>query len=86
MASNGLSKSRVSANKMASCAIRKARRRANGKLLQQLMPEDLLEFGLILSSSAVLPIVVTLDALDELALRRILTEPRMRWCASSKKS
>ena len=47
-----------------------------GKLLQQLMPEDLLRFGLIPEFIGRLPIVVTLDALDELALRRILTEPR----------
>jgi ATP-dependent Clp protease ATP-binding subunit ClpX len=47
-----------------------------GKLLQQLMPEDLLRFGLIPEFIGRLPIVVTLDALDELALRRILVEPR----------
>jgi len=46
------------------------------KLLQQLMPEDLLRFGLIPEFIGRLPIVVTLDALDELALRRILVEPR----------
>jgi ATP-dependent Clp protease ATP-binding subunit ClpX len=46
------------------------------KLLQQLMPEDLLKFGLIPEFIGRLPIVVTLDALDELALRRILVEPR----------
>ena len=48
----------------------------SGKLLQQLMPEDLLKFGLIPEFIGRLPIVVTLDALDELALRRILVEPR----------
>ncbi|MDP9017914.1 MAG: ATP-dependent Clp protease ATP-binding subunit ClpX [Candidatus Eremiobacteraeota bacterium] len=47
-----------------------------GKLLEQLMPEDLLKFGLIPEFIGRLPIVVTLDALDELALRRILVEPR----------
>jgi ATP-dependent Clp protease ATP-binding subunit ClpX len=47
-----------------------------GKLLQQLMPEDLLKFGLIPEFIGRLPIVVTLDALDQLALRRILVEPR----------
>ena len=40
------------------------------------MPEDLLKFGLIPEFIGRLPIVVTLDALDELALRRILVEPR----------
>jgi ATP-dependent Clp protease ATP-binding subunit ClpX len=48
----------------------------SSKLLQQLMPEDLLKFGLIPEFIGRLPIVVTLDALDELALRRILVEPR----------
>ena len=48
----------------------------SGKLFGQLMPEDLLKFGLIPEFIGRLPIVVTLDALDELALRRILTEPR----------
>jgi len=47
-----------------------------GRLLQQLMPEDRLKFGLIPEFIGRLPIVVTLDALDELALRRILVEPR----------
>ncbi|MDQ2817205.1 MAG: ATP-dependent Clp protease ATP-binding subunit ClpX [Candidatus Eremiobacteraeota bacterium] len=46
------------------------------RLLQQLLPEDLLRFGLIPEFIGRLPIVVTLDPLDELALRRILTEPR----------
>src|SRR5271166_4434658 len=46
------------------------------RLLQSLLPEDLLRYGLIPEFIGRLPIVVTLDALDELALRRILTEPR----------
>ena len=50
--------------------------RLHTKMLQQLMPEDLLRFGLIPEFIGRLPIVVTLDALDELALRRILVEPR----------
>src|SRR5579864_2754121 len=50
--------------------------RRTTRLLQQLLPEDLLRFGLIPEFIGRLPIVVTLDALDELALRRILTEPR----------
>ena len=44
--------------------------------MQSLLPEDLLRFGLIPEFIGRLPIVVTLDSLDELALRRILTEPR----------
>src|ERR1700761_63580 len=50
--------------------------RLHTKMLQQLMPEDLLRFGLIPEFIGRLPIVVTLDALDELAVRRILVEPR----------
>ncbi len=46
------------------------------RMLQALLPEDLLRFGLIPEFIGRLPIVVTLDSLDELALRRILTEPR----------
>jgi ATP-dependent Clp protease ATP-binding subunit ClpX len=46
------------------------------RLLKSLLPEDLLRYGLIPEFIGRLPIVVTLDALDELALRRILTEPR----------
>jgi ATP-dependent Clp protease ATP-binding subunit ClpX len=69
--------SRVSANNMGFRATPEGKKDARtGKLLQQLMPEDLLKFGLIPEFIGRLPIVVTLDALDELALRRILTEPR----------
>jgi ATP-dependent Clp protease ATP-binding subunit ClpX len=46
------------------------------RLLQSLLPEDLLRFGLIPEFIGRLPIMVTLDPLDEHALRRILTEPR----------
>ncbi|NPV53359.1 MAG: ATP-dependent Clp protease ATP-binding subunit ClpX [Firmicutes bacterium] len=47
-----------------------------GELLRQVMPEDLLKFGLIPEFIGRLPIVVPLDALDREALIRILTEPR----------
>ncbi|MBI2266426.1 MAG: ATP-dependent Clp protease ATP-binding subunit ClpX [Armatimonadetes bacterium] len=47
-----------------------------GKILPQVLPEDLLKFGLIPEFIGRLPIVVTLEALDEVALRRILIEPR----------
>lgn len=47
-----------------------------GKIFSQVMPEDLLKFGLIPEFIGRLPIVVTLDALDEVGLRRILIEPR----------
>jgi len=47
-----------------------------GDVLRQIMPEDLLRFGLIPEFVGRLPLVVTLDALDETALVRILTEPK----------
>ncbi|MCR4425980.1 MAG: ATP-dependent Clp protease ATP-binding subunit ClpX [Firmicutes bacterium] len=47
-----------------------------GEILRQIMPEDLLKFGLIPEFIGRLPVVVALDALDEEALVRILTEPR----------
>lgn len=47
-----------------------------GEILRQIMPEDLLRFGLIPEFVGRLPIVVTLDALDEEALVRILNEPK----------
>ncbi len=47
-----------------------------GDTLRQLRPEDLLKFGLIPEFIGRLPVTVTLDALDEQALIRILTEPR----------
>ncbi|HOB87997.1 MAG: ATP-dependent Clp protease ATP-binding subunit ClpX [Bacillota bacterium] len=47
-----------------------------GDTLRQVMPEDLLKYGLIPEFIGRLPVVVVLDALDEDALVRILTEPR----------
>jgi ATP-dependent Clp protease ATP-binding subunit ClpX len=69
--------SRVSSNSLGFRANPESKKDArSSKLLPQLMPEDLLKFGLIPEFIGRLPIVVTLDALDELALRRILVEPR----------
>lgn len=47
-----------------------------GETLSQVLPEDLQKMGLIPELIGRLPIVVTLDALDEKALERILTEPK----------
>ena len=44
--------------------------------LKQLRPEDLIKFGLIPEFVGRLPIVVTLDQLDDTQLVRILTEPK----------
>lgn len=47
-----------------------------GAILKKIMPEDLLKYGLIPEFVGRLPIIVTVDALDEEALIRILTEPK----------
>ncbi len=47
-----------------------------GEILAQILPEDLLKYGLIPEFVGRVPIIVTLDALDEDALMRILVEPR----------
>ncbi len=46
------------------------------QLLHKVLPEDLLKFGLIPEFIGRLPVLTTLDQLDEDALVRILTEPR----------
>ncbi len=69
--------SRVSSQSLGFRAVPEAKNeKKTSRLLQALLPEDLLRFGLIPEFIGRLPIVVTLDPLDELALRRILTEPR----------
>jgi ATP-dependent Clp protease ATP-binding subunit ClpX len=52
------------------------RKRNVGELLRHVMPEDLLKFGLIPEFIGRLPVVATLDALDETTLMRILVEPK----------
>ncbi|KYZ76759.1 ATP-dependent Clp protease ATP-binding subunit ClpX [Anaerosporomusa subterranea] len=47
-----------------------------GEVLRKILPEDLLKFGLIPEFVGRLPVIVTLDALDEDALVRILVEPK----------
>jgi ATP-dependent Clp protease ATP-binding subunit ClpX len=47
-----------------------------GEYLSMVMPEDLLKFGLIPEFVGRLPIVATLEPLDEAALIRILKEPK----------
>lgn len=45
-------------------------------IMHHVLPEDLLKFGLIPEFIGRLPVVTTLEALDEEALTRILTEPK----------
>lgn len=47
-----------------------------GDVLKDVMPEDLVKYGLIPEFVGRLPVVVTLDSLDEKALIRILREPK----------
>ncbi len=47
-----------------------------GEMLRQLEPEDLLRYGLIPEFIGRLPVIATLDDLDEAALKNILTEPK----------
>lgn len=47
-----------------------------GEVLKEVMPEDFIKFGLIPEFIGRVPVIVTLDALDEEALIRILSEPK----------
>ncbi|KRA52433.1 ATP-dependent Clp protease ATP-binding subunit ClpX [Pseudoxanthomonas sp. Root65] len=47
-----------------------------GKVLSEVEPEDLIKFGLIPEFVGRLPVVATLEELDETALVKILTEPK----------
>ncbi len=47
-----------------------------GQLLSQVEPEDLIKFGLIPEFVGRLPVIATLDELDEIALIEILKRPR----------
>jgi ATP-dependent Clp protease ATP-binding subunit ClpX len=47
-----------------------------GELLKELQPEDLIKYGLIPEFVGRLPVMVTLEELDEEALISILTEPK----------
>ena len=53
--------------------------------LKEVRPEDLTKYGLIPEFVGRLPVVVTLDGLDEEALRKILTEPKNALCKQYKK-
>lgn len=47
-----------------------------GEALKQTMPQDLVKFGLIPEFVGRVPVMVSLDSLDRMALKRILTEPK----------
>src|SRR5947209_4688747 len=50
--------------------------RRTGEVLRKVEPEDLLKFGLIPEFVGRLPVIATLEDLDEDALKKILTEPK----------
>jgi ATP-dependent Clp protease ATP-binding subunit ClpX len=52
------------------------RKTETGKVLADVEPEDLIKFGLIPEFVGRLPVVATLEELDEAALVKILTEPK----------
>ena len=57
--------------------VKSSERKADtGKLLHDAEPEDLIKFGLIPEFVGRLPVVASLEELDEQALVRILTEPK----------
>ena len=56
--------------------VRSIRERTQDQMLSQVMPEDLLQYGLIPEFIGRLPVVSTVSALDRAALIRILREPR----------
>ena len=57
-------------------ATKQKRQEERGGLFKHVMPDDLLKFGLIPEFIGRLPVVATLDSLDEEALVKILTEPK----------
>ncbi len=56
--------------------VRDPEQRKTGELLREIEPEDLLKYGLIPEFVGRLPVIATLDDLDEDALIQILTEPK----------
>jgi ATP-dependent Clp protease ATP-binding subunit ClpX len=56
--------------------VRGAEDRQTGEILREVEPEDLLKFGLIPEFVGRLPVVATLEDLDEEALVEILTKPK----------
>ncbi len=60
-----------------SAKVKSSERKAEvGKVLAEVEPEDLIKFGLIPEFVGRLPVVATLEELDEPALVKILTEPK----------
>jgi ATP-dependent Clp protease ATP-binding subunit ClpX len=74
---DGIVNQRIGAKSMGFGAeVKSDRERKLGELLAQVEPADLLRYGLIPEFIGRLPVVATLDELDEDALVRILCEPK----------
>ncbi len=56
--------------------IRKKKEINTDEALSNVLPEDIMKFGIIPEFAGRLPVMVTLHSLDKAALVRILTEPR----------
>ena len=56
--------------------VKDSEERRTGEILRELEPEDLLKFGLIPEFVGRLPVIATLEDLDEAALVEILSEPK----------
>lgn len=56
--------------------VRSKKEKDMGEMFSQMLPEDLIKFGLIPEFVGRVPVVVTLDPLDEAALVNILTRPK----------
>ncbi len=68
---------RISDNNMGFRAPSRSRKSISiGEILIHVLPEDLLKYGLIPEFVGRLPVVATLDALDEESLVKILTQPK----------
>ena len=59
-----------------SAQVRPVDERRHGEILREVEPEDLLKFGLIPEFIGRLPVIATLEDLDEPALIKILAEPK----------
>ncbi len=69
--------SRVNSKALGFGAVVESKKDKNrGEILKQLIPDDLLKFGLIPEFIGRVPVITTLDSLDKDALKMILTQPK----------
>ena len=69
--------SRVNSKSLGFGAVVESKKDKNrGAILKNLVPDDLLKFGLIPEFIGRVPVITTLDSLDKEALKKILTEPK----------